>query len=738
MFEEKWKLFYHTELPKITEATILIPKRAKEMPSGDAKVSKRRVKPTLLTHIGLPSSRRDQPSFNSRDSDPFLNRTIKADQASDESGGKLPDRTKAGQEPLAIPTVRVSAENERRLASLAMILVKTRRESRGFLELLEILLAHFKVLHQIYNEEKDNRPGAQFLAQQESAYEEPIPDIASIYDDLHMPVYFGVELFKAMFMKIYKIFPSFITYLESNNCCKKLCAKTFQKIVDKSRSSMTGRVSLPRNPDAHQADAGERDAFDAIAYADKRDSRNFSEQPILHANQQKVRDLFLEYVRSLGNDVMPVGQIASPTANRDMIFKVREIMKNLAWDNYDWFVDLLVHQYEQMRRRLDVPAIPTNQARLERLEVRITKANDYRPDLQSSAVVQFMKLADSHKLHHRLVKALRKRISGMEKSIIEGRRSGFSEEVKRLAHLAKLLAILNSFEDEHDVDNLLSQVDEAMAAGYALLRIPWIIAYGHHSQSTIVSESIWMRMNSLAVYFESQSEISKRDLILQLHIRSSCPIKEAVCSWQPPLPSSASQVDLSALQLLEQADTDPLIDAEQLLLPECQVYGNLLCTLKAFRKGDTLPSPTRLPVASITDTGPVGTSELKYTRKIRPIPVVQTQVEERPSTPVQPFPIEPTVTEDVNERLQKQLRHWYWWQWPDMKELVDGLVRYVVAETALIPSLNSDAERLEHMKQVITVSLPPLLPAILKSHDQSINLAVALTIEKAYNLLQSK
>lgn len=726
-FEEKWKIFYHTELPKFTEAATVGSKRVKEMPSGDAKVSKRRVKPTLLTHIGLPTSRGHQATFNSRDSDPFLNRTIKSEQSLPGSTGRIADRPSIHQKALDIPTVKISAENERRLSSLAMFLVKTRRDGRGFLHLCEVLFAHLKSLHQIYSDDKDIWAGAHFLGQQEIASEEPIVDIQSIYADLHMPVFFGVELFKTMFVKIHKLIPTFVPYLESNNCCKKLCTKTFQKIAEKSRSSMTGRASLPRGPDGRPSEVIERDAFDTIAYADKRDSRNFSEQPVLHANQQKVRDLFLEYVRSLGNDVMP----ASQSASRDMAAKVREIMKNLAWENYGWFVDLLVHQYDQMRRRLD--AIPANQARLERLEERLTKSNDAKPDLQSSAVVQFMKLADSHKLHRRLVSAIEKRISGLERSIIEGRRAGFSEDVRRLMHLARLWAILNSFEDEHDGNRLLMLIDEAMSNGYALLRIPWIIAYGQSCHSSSVSEVLWTRLNSIAVYMESQTEVTRRDLVLQLLIRSSCPVKEDAAVWSPSIPESPSQVDLSALQLMEQVDTDPLIDPEHLLLPDCQLYTGLVSTLKAFRKGDTLPSPIRITVESNT----VPVTEQKYTRKIRPIPVLQEAKEQpRPPTPQQAASAE--TDEEQKERLQKQLRHWYWWQWPDMKELVDNLVRYVVAETALLPNLSNDDERLEHMKKVIGISLPPLLPAILKSHDQSVNLAVALSIEKAYNLLHSK
>jgi len=592
-YEGRWKAFVHCEWPQIlaTASDCDGPSAARKGSTEDVK-GKRRVKPTLVTHIGLPSTSRAFSSCSSahqgNNTSPFLTRSIRLDNSAESL--HLSENYQQRPTVISISTVRIIGENERRIGGLALFLVKSKSGHQGFLDVCTMFLGLLKTLHQIYAEDKTATPGSYFLAQQSEAMPTPIEDIENLFTDLHLPIYLAIELLKSSFSRIYKLTHSFIAYLECNNCARKLCLKIFQKAAEKSRNSVNGRSSLPRtislSTDSNRlnSEAVEKDVFDAIAYADKRDSRNFAEQPVLHANQQKVRDLFLDYIRSSSSKSDFNAKESLSYQSRDLQGKVREVMKGLAGENYGWFGELLVCQWEQMRRRMtDGPG-----ARMERLEERLTSSKSSQDPskfdtLQTSGIVQFLRMADSHRLHHRLTSLLNQRIAQIEQAVIDGRkRSGFMEECRKACHLARLLAIMNSFEDEHVVDEMIKGISECFVDGYALLRVPWIIAYIQACQSSKLSEVIWKQLNSLAAHLELNLDLSRRDFILILLIRSSSSISDLNLNWTLP----EMKRELSGLCLHEPVDLDASLDVEQLLVPDCQPYCVLLASLKSFKKNE--------------------------------------------------------------------------------------------------------------------------------------------------------
>lgn len=378
-----------------------------------------------------------------------------------------------------MPQIKVSPENERRIQALVVSLTKARLKSvRGYLELCEILFTHLRTLHTIFlTDEKIPTPGPAFILSSLKHV-----DCESMFEDVSMSIYFGVELLKAMFSKICKLNPSFVGLLEGNKCLRKLCAKLFTKLSPGGRSSLPSQQhSSKRLSSNFRPAVPEIDAFDTIAYVDKRDSRNFSQQPHLHSNQQKVRDLFLEFIRSHGSDFIG----SSPTGGNDYPAKRKDdwvradILGRLHKENYGWFAELLIFQYDQMRKRLPSLEEGGSRGRLEKLEERLTTKKPF--DLEQSAIVQFISLADSHKLHCILVTSLRRHIFSAERLIIEGRRSAFIEDSKRIAHLAKLLAILEEADTTMDLVGLL---EEAIIGDFVLLRAPWILSYIQHSSNS--------------------------------------------------------------------------------------------------------------------------------------------------------------------------------------------------------------------------------------------------------------
>lgn len=683
---------------------------------------KRRVKPTLVTHIGLPQR---QEHFNAKVADdPVLTRSIRAET-----------QTCSGQQRTSLPisaspmNIKVTAENERRLTALAVYLIKSKRGYQGYMELCEQLLGLLRVLHQVYHQDENLSPGPLFLAQQQFAFPSSIESIEDLFSDTFLPIFFGIELLKGLFSKICKLTPSLVPAWEVNNCVRRLCPKIFIKAAEKSRNSLNNRPSLPRSegrPSDFIEGAPMRDVFDAIAYADKRDSRNFSDQPVFYSNQQKVRDLFLEFVRATGSDFLPLYS----QQQKDLGFKVREIMKNLAPENYSWFADLLVHQYDQMRKRMDSqPVLPMNQAKLERLEERLTKSSsESRPDIQNSGIVQFIKIADSHKLHRKLVLTLEKKIADVERMVIDGRRINFIENAKKLMHLARLYSILNSLEDEHNIQWIAQKIGECIGGSFTVLRLPWIIAYLQTAQPTSFAEPAWTLLLGHLDAIESSTDLNRKDFIISHLIRTYCPLEKRsikTVNSEVATFNNDLQVNMAKLSLLEPVDNDFSLDLEQLLIPECQAYMHLLGLLKSFKKFEPGPSPTRQPPTLKPDTQ---SDQQRFTRKIRPITVESTSPKEEKLA-------EKAVEEPAP--LQQQLRHWYWWQWPDLKDMIDTLVRYAVTETVKAPNLGDEHERIEHLKTVISACLPPLLPEILRSQERSINVAVALSLEKAVEVLKT-
>lgn len=192
--------------------------------------------------------------------------------------------------------------------------------------------------------------------------------------------------------------------------------------------------------------------------------------------------------------------------------------------------------------------------------------------------------------------------------------------------------------------------------------------------------------------------------------------------WIWPKKPKREEEDLSKLSLLDPIDYDLTIEVEQLLLPDNQTYTHLIGLLKL--RTSIEPSLQATPPSPESPPNLYGA---KVTRKIRPVLVPQ---------PAQPEPRQTDFNLDEEAKLQAQLRHWYWWQWRDLKEYVDSLVKYAVTEV-LRPDPTSPKDESERLHDLILASLPPLLPALLRNEPQAVDLAVALTLELATALLNT-
>ena len=133
-----------------------------------------------------------------------------------------------------------------------------------------------------------------------------------------------------------------------------------------------------------------------VAYSNQRDSKHFLRDPTAHANQQKIRDLFINLIRHFSTNQLDTSH---PNFNRSFTTRVSELMIKVNNDNYTWLADLYIQEYEQAA---DV--------RLDRLEDRMTSRRSANSTTCTTfgldqIFFMFLQYADSF----RLTKAIEKK-----------------------------------------------------------------------------------------------------------------------------------------------------------------------------------------------------------------------------------------------------------------------------------------------------------------------------------------
>ncbi|PJF17504.1 hypothetical protein PSACC_02681 [Paramicrosporidium saccamoebae] len=191
-----------------------------------------------------------------------------------------------------------------------------------------------------------------------------------------------------------------------------------------------------------------------LAYLDRRDSRNTCDHQLLHANQQKLRDHLLNWIRL--HCYAPDGARLASEATR-----------MLHGDNFGWFAELLLHEYEQL----------ANRPRLAKLEERLTKGGD-------NPVLLFVTWSDSYRLTIALQQVIFTLIETIMAPIIDGTTRAepkFSNSVIRLTALGRLLAVCTSKQVGRYEDPVLcfvrDSILEAWSGGYLLTVLPWALTW---------------------------------------------------------------------------------------------------------------------------------------------------------------------------------------------------------------------------------------------------------------------
>ena len=172
-----------------------------------------------------------------------------------------------------------------------------------------------------------------------------------------------------------------------------------------------------------------------VAYSSQRDSKNFFRDPTSHANQQKLRDLFINLIRHFSTNQLDTSH---PNFHRSFGSRVSELMAKVNSENFTWLAQLYIQEYEQAA---DV--------RLDRFEDRMVSRKSITTTGNASSACTtfsldqiffiFLQYADSYRLTRIVEKKVITMISAsLEQANNLHKRSLWSECIRRLRSMIKV------------------------------------------------------------------------------------------------------------------------------------------------------------------------------------------------------------------------------------------------------------------------------------------------------------
>lgn len=470
-----------------------------------------------------------------------------------------------------------------------------------------------------------------------------------------------------------------------------------------------------------------------IAYTNQRDSRNFMGDPIQYANQQRIRDLFLNLIRHYSTLDMS-SALKSVGFRRGFSSRVMELMSKLSRDNCSWLADLFMQEYEQ-----------TADLRVDRLLEERMKASS-SSELNSGALDQilflFLKEGDSY----RLIRAVERKSRALTEQLMQQsnakRHQLWADNMRRLRSLVKLLAFcryqLHSDEPEENEEVegtdvqpnedllVLKWIQEAIAEKTLLTLLPILIDLFKLMGMSLVRKNCSSSMRLLIRYqlikFSNRihNRLQRNQLFIKLALEDL--FREVVDNnWLSGL-ILEEQGALSEMAINPNTthNRNAIFVDEDDTIPIVAVYRSVSSQIRqlyyAFNS-----------VITVEDCD--GSTGLHNSVPLSPIPGSKRVVR----------PIIQVPAADLQKsRIQKQLRHWFWWRYAAQKELIDGLTQYLIDHLLLVkPSTDANTIK-ENFSQIFGVIVKPLLPKPLFEHQEMVDLIIGLSHEHAFKLIDQR
>jgi hypothetical protein len=470
---------------------------------------------------------------------------------------------------------------------------------------------------------------------------------------------------------IFRLAPSQIEVLEGNHLFRIVGVEGVGGILkDPIKAIDWARRSSILPPSDSDSD------LDAVplAYNDRRDSRNYADHQLLHANQQKLRDLLLDWIRRCW---LPSQRVDAQRAALDII---RLVMI----DNFGWFAEVLVKEFEQLER---ARVVKGGRDRLQRLEERLTGGI-----VGENAVLLFISFVDSFRLTTALQIVLFETIDSLMRPIIDGtnrEEPRFSNDLIRLASLGRMLGgctgrIVGRYEDP-----VLCFVRDSIRENpkSLLCVLPWVIVWIRECNSESVTDGLVGLLVSQRSLKDGANMVAIR-LLLDSVIPAD---KDSILH----------ETEINGNSRREESTTTALLFGTPLDEDLISMERTLSFVLTDFKSFITELSQVNAPF------NPPIVNDAKRVTQITPIP---TPTLNKPPRKVRP-------TSENGAAMQRKLRHWFWWQHPLLKELCDLLARYIVAEGMDI----------DEAAKLLWLVIPPLLPKSLTL--QMAELVISLVLE---------
>jgi len=466
-----------------------------------------------------------------------------------------------------------------------------------------------------------------------------------------------------------------------------------------------------------------------VAYTNQRDSKNLMVDPVQYSNQQRVRDLFLNLIRHYSTLDLSLA-VKSVGFRRGFSGRVMELMSKLSRDNCCWLADLFMQEYEQ-----------TADLRVDRLlEERRKSLSLLGDSTLDQLLFMFLRESDSH----RLIRAVELKCKILTENLVQQsnskRQQLWAENMRRLRSLVKLLVFCRyqlNYEEpvmEQEAEEADSQLNED------LLVLKWV-------QEAIAEKTVLTLLPVLFDLFKSMGPaVVKRCCSASVRLLVRYQLVKFVNRTQKIQQRNQLFIKLALEDLFKEVLDGNWISV--LVLEEQVALADVASTTFATHNAAYIDEDDSIPIVAVyrlisgqlrqlyhafNSVAPVEESDALNLAN-NSVPPSPTFTNKRVVRPIVQVP----AADLQKSRMQRQLRHWFWWRYAAQKELIDCLTQYIIDHLLLIRRPTDVDAVKQQFRELFDGVVRPLLPKPLFEHQEMVNLILGLSYEHAFKLIDQR
>lgn len=399
----------------------------------------------------------------------------------------------------------------------------------------------------------------------------------------------------------------------------------------------------------------------------------------LYANKQKVTDMFLSFL--MESNCTTDGSFR---AARKAI-SVKEIFVKLDRRNVNWFAEFVIAEF--IRAVSPVNEDFSADDKIAKLERRISRI-DQQSNNRDQVLFNFITAMDSNSLNKALWASCLTKLSS---SHLESRSTKFMSncrEVKKVVVLLRFLAKIME-QEPSSVSTLRQLILESVKHGHLSVHVWWL-----YQNTDIITDDI---IQTLKDYVSDTGKSTNINRLVFSHVLNELFGENISLDCSLCLSCDNGTID---------SDRSLSLSIFDLGREHCSTLNSLY---KYCTEGICVSTASHVPTKSPSIMSSSSSSEAVTLRKIRPVTELSGD-----------------AFEDL--KLQKNLRRWFWWMYPGLKDAVESICSYLVLNHA-----NSDAEE---RKAKLIGCIPLLTPVIWNCLGEGRAELVALLEQLSIELLE--